>query len=158
MSPRGTGRGRGCDDGPVRPTEPDEHPDAAAVRAASDAFYSAFEGCDVDAMAEVWEHSDRVAVTHPGWPTLHGWARVVASWDAIFANTPYIQFVLTNEVINVHGDVAWVTVDENILQAAGGHSGGDELAGAHVTACNLFVRIGGRWRMVAHHGAPVGAG
>jgi ketosteroid isomerase-like protein len=141
----------------VGTSEADEHPDAAAVRAADDAFYAAFERCDIDAMAEVWEHSDRVTVTHPGWPTLHGWARVAASWDAIFRNTPYIQFVLTNEVVNVHGDVAWVTVDENILQAAGRDGGDDELAGAHVTACNLFVRTRGAWRMVAHHGSPVGA-
>ncbi len=142
----------------MRSPEPDEHPDAAAVRAADDAFYAAFEQGDVDAMAEVWEHSDRTSVTHPGWPTLHGWPRVIASWDAIFHNTPYIQFVLTNEVVNVHGDVAWVTVDENILQSASADAGGDELAGAHVTACNLFVRSRGAWRMVAHHGSPVGAG
>ena len=47
----------------------------APVRAANAAFYTAFEGGDLDAMADVWEHSDRVSVTHPGWPTLHGWAQ-----------------------------------------------------------------------------------
>jgi ketosteroid isomerase-like protein len=136
-----------------------EHPDATAVRAANAAFYTAFEGGDLDAMADVWEHSDRVSVTHPGWPTLHGWARVAASWDAIFRNTPYIQFVLTNEELAVEGPVAWVTLDENILQATGARDdGGEELAGAHVTALNLFVRDDAGWRMVAHHGSPVGAG
>ena len=30
------------------------------------AFYAALEACDLDAMADVWEHSDRVSVTHPG--------------------------------------------------------------------------------------------
>ncbi|MFM8304971.1 MAG: nuclear transport factor 2 family protein [Actinomycetota bacterium] len=129
-----------------------EDSDAAAVRAANASFYAAFERGDLDAMAELWEHSDRVSVTHPGWPTLHGWARVAASWDAIFRNTPYIQFVLTDEQLQVAGAVAWVTLDENILQA----SGGDELSGAHVSALNLFVRDGAEWRMVVHHGSPVG--
>lgn len=133
---------------------------ADGVRAANAAFYSAFEARDLDAMAEVWEHSDRVSVTHPGWPRLAGWARVVASWETIFANTPYIQFVLTDESIAVAGSTAWVTVDENILQAqgtsgAGGAEGSDGLAGAHVAATNVFVEDGDRWRMVVHHGSPV---
>ena len=68
-------------------------------------------------MSDVWEHSDRISVTHPGWPTLRGWAKVAASWYAIFRNTGYIQFVLTDEQVIVHGDTAWVTLDENILQS-----------------------------------------
>ena len=48
-----------------------------------------------------------------------GWAKVAGSWDAIFRNTGYIQFVLTDEQVVVNGDTAWVTLDENILQSAG---------------------------------------
>jgi ketosteroid isomerase-like protein len=135
--------------------------DVEAVRLANAAFYSAFEAGDLDAMADVWEHSDRASVTHPGWPTLRGWARIAGSWDAIFRNTPYIQFVLTGEEIFVVGDVAWVTVDENILQATGSPDGGaadtEELSGSHVTALNLFVRSEAGWRMLVHHGSPVAA-
>ena len=50
---------------------------------------------------------------------LRGWAKVAGSWDAIFRNTGYIQFVLTDEQVVVVGDTAWVTLDENILQSAG---------------------------------------
>ena len=133
--------------------------DDAAVRNANSSFYAAFEARDFDAMADLWEHSDRVVVTHPGWPTLRGWARIAGSWETIFRNTPFIQFVLTGEEISIAGDVAWVTLDENILQATGGADGDhDELAGAHVAALNLFVRDGTAWRMVAHHGSPVGPG
>lgn len=134
-----------------------------AVRAANSAFYAAFEARDLDAMAEVWERSERASVTHPGWPRLSGWGRVAGSWDAIFRHTPYIQFVLTDERIDVVGDAAWVTVDENILQAAGGADDeGDRgsdgaLAGARVAATNVFVRDGDAWRMVMHHGSPVGS-
>jgi ketosteroid isomerase-like protein len=124
-----------------------------AVTAANTEFYAAFEARDLDRMAEVWERSDRATVTHPGWPTLHGWARVAASWEAIFANTPYIQFVLTDESVTVVGDAAWVTLDENILQSAGS----DELSGSRATAVNLFVRArdGDGWVMVVHHSSPV---
>ena len=135
--------------------------DPAEAHAVSDAnveFYAAFEARDLDRMAEVWERSDRATVTHPGWPTLHGWARVAASWEAIFANTPYIQFVLTDESVTVHGDAAWVTLDENILQATGGPGTGadEELSGSRIATTNVFARADGRWRLVVHHGSPVG--
>jgi len=136
----------------------DTSADVDAVRAANASFYAAFEARNLDAMADVWERSDRVRVTHPGWPTLAGWTRVAGSWDAIFRNTPYIQFVLTDERVEVVGDAAWVTLDENILQAAG-PAGEDQppLSGARVAATNVFVRDADSWRMVLHHGSPVGA-
>jgi ketosteroid isomerase-like protein len=135
------------------PTAADED----AVRAANSAFYAALETRDLDAMAEVWEHSDRIVVTHPGWPMLRGWAKVAGSWDAIFRNTGFIQFVLTDEQVTVIGDTAWVTLDENILQSAGE----TELSGSKATSVNVFVRDAERdadqWRMVVHHASPVAA-
>ena len=132
--------------------------DEAAVAAANSEYYAAFEARDLDQMAEVWERSDRSSVTHPGWPTLHGWARVAGSWDAIFGNTAFIQFVLTDEVVHVAGSTAWVTCDENILQANSSREGGEdvaELQGGRVAAVNVFVLTDGRWRIVLHHGSPV---
>jgi len=129
-----------------------------AVADANAAFYSAFENRDLDAMAEVWERTDRATVTHPGWPTLRGWPKVVASWDAIFAGTPWIQFVLTDVQVEVAGASAWVTLDENILQTAGVTPEDDvPLDAARVAATNVFALADGRWRMVVHHGSPVGS-
>ena len=128
------------------------------VGEANRAFYAAFEARDMEAMSAVWERTERVSVTHPGWPTLRGWDAVAASWDAIFGNTPYIQFFLTDERIEVVGDLAWVTVTENILQAAAGVEPEDDspkLADAQVAATNVFVRDDGGWRMTVHHGSPV---
>ena len=123
-----------------------------SVRAANSAFYAALEARDLDAMADVWEHSDRIVVTHPGWPMLRGWARVAASWDAIFRNTGYIQFVLTDEQVTLAGDAAWITLDENILQTASS----DELSGSQATTINVFARDeDAHWRMVVHHASPV---
>ncbi len=103
-------------------------------------------------MADRWEHSDRVSVTHPGWPLLRGWAKVAGSWDAIFRNTGYIQFVLTDEQVVVAGDTAWVTLDENILQSAGQRRAvgieGDRDQ-------RVRARTATRWLMVVHHSSPV---
>jgi ketosteroid isomerase-like protein len=126
--------------------------DHAAVVRANLRFYEAFEAADLDAMSDLWEHSDRVSCVHPGWAVLRGWSAVSASWAAIFQGPQRLQFILTNDAVAVHGDTAWVTLDENII-------GSDS---ATVAAVNIFVReptgddpLG--WRMVAHHGAAVAA-
>jgi ketosteroid isomerase-like protein len=121
--------------------------DLDAVAAANRAFYAAFEACDLDAMSKLWEHSDRIVCTHPGWASLRGWGQVAASFFAMFQSSQNLQFILTKEAAEVAGDTAWVTVDENILQ------GSDATT---VAALNLFVRgDGGQWILVAHHASPV---
>ena len=135
--------------------------DEAGVRDANSAFYAALEARDLDAMSDVWEHSDRIVVVHPGWPMLRGWARVAGSWEAIFHNTGYIQFVLTDEEVTIVGDSAWVTLDENILQSAAETETSDELSGSKATSINVFVRGhdsgagDDNWKMVVHHASPV---
>jgi ketosteroid isomerase-like protein len=123
--------------------------DVEAVRAANAAFYSAFEARDLDDMSRLWEHTERVVCTHPGWASLRGWSRVSASFFALFQNSEHLQFILTNEHVEVLGDAGWVSVDENILDVDGATT---------VAALNLFARTDdGAWRMVAHHGSPVTA-
>ena len=84
--------------------------------------------------------------THPGWTALRGWGAVSGSWFALFGADNPMQFILTNESVAVEGDVAWVTVDENLI--------GETISGT-VAAVNMFVFDGHRWRLVVHHGAPL---
>lgn len=115
--------------------------------AANKAFYAAFEARDLDAMSLLWEHSDRIVCTHPGWASLRGWGQVAASFFALFQNSQHLQFILTKEKAEVAGGVGWVTVDENILQTD---------SATTVSALNLFVRDKeGDWVLVAHHASPV---
>ena len=116
------------------------------VLAANQAFYDAHEAADFDAMSAIWEHSHRVACTHPGWPILRGWPDVGLSWRRIFAGPARNQFIITNEAVVIVGDLGWVTCDENLVSA------GD--AGT-VAATNVFAHDGQRWRLVLHHGSPV---
>lgn len=114
-------------------------------------YYEAFEARDLDAMSALWERSPRASCTHPGWATLQGWGQVASSFFALFQGDGHVQFVLTREQANVAGDVAWVSVDENLL--------GDQ-GGVTVATVNIFVRDpagGSGWRMVCHHGSVVAA-
>lgn len=121
--------------------------DIKRVGEANRRFYAAHETRDLDAMADIWEHSDRVVCVHPGWPILRGWDDVMQSWTGIFFGPGQSQFILTNEAISIKGDTAWVTLDENLVDING--------AGT-IAATNLFVRDHeGEWKLVAHHGSPV---
>jgi hypothetical protein len=123
--------------------------DVELVAAANRRYYDAFESADLDAMSEVWERSERVVCTHPGWATLRGWGSVASSYFALFQGGSQLQFVLTREHAVVVGDTAWVALDENLLGAQGGVT---------VAAVNIFVRAPGSssaWRMVCHHGSVV---
>lgn len=119
-----------------------------AVLAANRRFYEAFEARDLDAMSDLWEHSDRATCTHPGWTTLRGWAGISASFYALFQGQQQLQFILTQEHVEVERDLAWVSVDENILS---------DSAGGTAAALNLFVRTAGTWRMIVHHASAVAA-
>ncbi len=99
-------------------------------------------------MSDLWERSERAACTHPGWSTLRGWGPISASFFALFQGPQQLQFVLTQERVEVLGDLGWVTLDENLLGTEGGTT---------VAALNLFVRNpgDGQWRIVCHHGSVV---
>jgi len=118
------------------------------VLATNRAFYDAFEARDLDRMSDIWEHSDRVLCTHPGWATLRGWGQISASWVALFSGAQHLQFILTDERAEVAGDTAWVSVDENILS--------DDVGGT-VAALNVLARLDEGWKVVVHHGSPVAA-
>jgi ketosteroid isomerase-like protein len=126
--------------------------DEVAVTKANEEFYAAFEALDMDRMEACWLHDDEVRCIHPGWDVMTGWAQVRRSWMAIFANSSYIQFFLTDVRVHVDAGTAWITCAENILS---GRASGPEMEDAKVLATNVFRRDGDRWRMVLHHGSPV---
>ncbi len=115
-----------------------------AVRLANQAFYRAFESLELSRMDEVWAHDSLVTCVHPGWPLAEGWPAVRQSWDTIFRNTPEIRFEVSEERIDVRGDLAWVVCVERV-------SSGDD-RGA-VQATNVLRRASGRWLLVHHHGS-----
>lgn len=128
-----------------------------AVEAANAEFYAAFEAADLDRMSDLWadgSHAESVTCVHPGWPMLRGRSEVLRSWALIMANTPYIQFVLTDVRAEVLGDQAIVTCSEHILTADDSTELGFA-SGGSVVSTNVFVRVMGDWRLWLHHGSPV---
>jgi ketosteroid isomerase-like protein len=121
-----------------------------AVAEANQGFYHALESLDLKAMERVWSPANYVQCGHPGWPILRGWAAVIESWRRIFANTAAISFRLTDVVIEIRHDMAWVTLYENITNSVEG-----EKVRATVLTTNIFENGRHGWRMIHHHGSPV---
>lgn len=126
------------------------------LRANAD-FYAAFERGDYDAMQDIWADDDGLVCVHPATEPIRGRRDVMRSWMVLMANSPYIQFFLTDIEGVVVGDVASVTCTENVLSAAADTPVG-VFAGGSATATNVFRRTGDRWRLWIHHASPVLSG
>jgi ketosteroid isomerase-like protein len=144
------------------------------VTAANAAFYSAFEAGDIDVMNALWLAAPDTVCVHPGAPPVTGTPAISRAWAVIMANTPYIQFFLTDVSVGLRGDIATVTCTENVLTAAsraaddGSPDAGADMsdqsgrgetsaafAGATAVATNVFVRTATGWRIWVHHASPV---
>lgn len=120
------------------------------VTKANQGFYEAFESLDIRQMDTIWVKEDYVTCIHPGWNIRAGWPDVRDSWVRIFNNTFSMEFRLSDIMIQVARDVAWVLCLENIKNKQEG-----ETQEVQVLATNLFERLDGRWLMVHHHGSHV---
>jgi ketosteroid isomerase-like protein len=120
------------------------------VRRANDRFYRAFESLDIKHMEAMWVQTDRAKCVHPGWELLAGWDAVRQSWAAIFANTPFMRFVITDVAVHLYGHVAWVTCLENLTDAV------ESTQISRVLATNIYEQNTDEdWYMVHHHGSPI---
>jgi len=140
---------------------PDPTAAEQAVLTANSEFYAAFESGDLDAMTGLWVPEGHAVCIHPGWAPVVGAAAVRRSWAVIMANTPYIQFILTDVDVTVVGDVASVTCTENVL-SADAETPTEGFAGGKAVTTNVFRRTGGgadnHWRLWIHHASPVLSG
>ena len=127
------------------------------VAAVNEAFYHAFESADLDTMTDLWIDDEESLCVHPGAMPVRGTKAINRSWALIMANTPYIQFFLTDVEVSVRGEVASVTCTENVL-TADDRAGPDGFGGARAVATNVFVRTADGWRLWIHHASPVLSG
>jgi ketosteroid isomerase-like protein len=125
-------------------------PEHQEVANANESFYLAFESLDIARMEAVWAKDAEIQCGHPGWRILRGWGPVMQSWRRIFENTPSMKFTLTDLKIDVRGELAWVTLYENLSSSIEGQN-----YSAAILTTNIFQKSGEGWRMILHHGSSV---
>jgi ketosteroid isomerase-like protein len=119
------------------------------VERANTRFYRAFESLDMVQMAAVWVQAERTTCVHPGWDVLCGWEAVQQSWEAIFASTDYMRFIISDVAIVLYDQVAWVTCVENLSHDP------EVPQVSRLLATNVYERHGEDWQIVHHHASPV---
>jgi ketosteroid isomerase-like protein len=119
------------------------------VRRANERFYRAFESLDMQLMAAMWMHTDHARCVHPGWGLLEGWPAIRDSWQAIFANTDSMRFVITDVSVHLDSHVAWVTCTENLSDSP------DARAMTRILATNIYQFSDDDWLLVHHHASPI---
>jgi ketosteroid isomerase-like protein len=124
--------------------------DEQEVADANLAFYRSFESLDMKRMESVWAKDTDIQCGHPGWRILRGWGPIMESWKRIFENTPSMKFTLTDVKVEVRGEIAWVTLYENLNSSIQGQN-----YSAAILTTNIFQKTGEGWRMILHHGSPV---
>jgi ketosteroid isomerase-like protein len=124
--------------------------DSQEVARANENFYRAFETLKMEEMEKVWARDAEIQCGHPGWRILRGWAPVMESWQRIFENTPSMKFTLTDVKITLRGDLAWVTLYENLQSSIQGQN-----YSAAILTTNIFQKTAEGWRMILHHGSSV---
>ena len=128
----------------------DSTDDKAAVLAANQAFYDAFSDRDLGAMrALCWQGATSICI-HPGSQPLVGWSAIEQSWDGIFRYTDSLQIDLEVIRLEVDRSLAYVVVQEIVLQADRGRK-----MKAQSIATNVFQKMAQKWYLVSHHGSPI---
>src|SRR2546428_10460917 len=124
--------------------------DEKEVAKENESFYLAFESQDIKEIEKVWAKETHIQCGHPDWQILRGWNAVMESWRRIFENTPSIRFMLTDVSVQIRGNLAWVTLYENLNSSVEGQN-----VSAIILTTNIFEKGGEGWRMIHHHGSSI---
>ncbi len=120
----------------------------ATPEEAQDAFYSAFEQADIEAMMAVWDRQEDIICVHPVGPRLEGREAVRDSWRALFRNSRTMKFKVTDRQRTQCETLAVYIVHENI------RIGDSDTTHPPVVATNVYRRTEAGWRMLLHHASP----
>lgn len=120
----------------------------ATPKEAEDAFYTAFEAGDVEAMMAVWADDEGIECIHPMGARHRGPAAVRDGWRRVFEGSGAMACRVSEPVYRMVGSLSVHTVHENITVAAMAEQGESV-----VVATNVYRLTAGGWRMVLHHGS-----
>src|SRR6516164_1686684 len=119
------------------------------VRAASEKFYSALNRMlngDAGPLGDIWSHSATVTTMHPMGGREVGWDEVSGSWEQVAKLATQGQVRLSDQFIQVAGDLAYELGVEHGQFTLGGQP-----VTADIRVTNIYRRESGAWKIVHHH-------
>ena len=113
-------------------------------------FYEALGRRDLELMGTVWVKDSRAGCVHPGWIMLQGWEAIRQSWENVFDPRDQLNIRLSNVNVEVRGDVAWVTCNQELIYIKR-----NPIMMNISQSTNIFERHESGWLMVLHHASPI---
>lgn len=126
--------------------------DLAAVKAASNAFYSALSVLDDgSAMGKVWARAPYVTYVGPRSNSIIvGWDAQKQYWNEFNKRFSGRTASLIDDHIHVNGNLAWeIGVETGQVQMKDGTT-----RNVDWIATNVYEKLDGQWLMVSHHAQP----
>ncbi len=120
---------------------------------ANASFYTALSLADFTLMQRLWLDSPAAVCVHPGWPALHGWDSIRASWRQIFENQGPLRVWPSAVQVRLVSQTAEVNCLENIDM--------NQVRGAgliQTRATNVYRRVAGAWKLLEHHALTMPSG
>jgi len=112
---------------------------------AEEAFYAAFEECDLDIMKAVYAEKD-VTCIHPNSFPLVGRNKVLECWQQLFTGGFDNAFKIEILRKSISNDIAVHVVSEEVFEK---HDLENRVN--HVIATNIYIHEKNGWRLMTHH-------
>jgi ketosteroid isomerase-like protein len=123
-----------------------------AVKHANQAFYTALSARDIGAMQKVWSGDADIQNMGPFSKSADvGWNAMKTGFERTFNNFQELKASMDEPRIKINGSTAWVSGIEKVQRK---NKAGETGSGTNL-GTSIFVKQGGRWRMVYHHASAV---
>jgi len=123
-------------------------PDPCAEEQALHAFYAAFNGRDLAAMARCWLQDDEASLANPLGGLRRGWAQLAPLYQALFDGPARVYVAFHDYTLHRCGE-GFVAVGRER-----GHFERDGVSLAlAIRTSRVFRRHQGEWRQLHHHGS-----
>lgn len=122
--------------------------DPASPLAALSAFYHAFNGSDLDGLAQVWLDGDEPSMSNPVGGLRRGWPDIREGYARLFGGTARVR--VTFHDFTTHGDdctCVFVGREKGTCESPSG------ALALRIRTTRWFVRRAGLWRQLHHHGS-----
>ena len=108
-------------------------------------FYAAFNQRDLEKMAQVWVQTDEAVIMNPVGLT-RGWEEIQAGYSRMFSGPGSAQVEFYDYSVHADGE---------LFYAVGRERGEFRQEGTRIPLAarttNIFIYVGGRWRLAHHH-------
>lgn len=111
-------------------------------------FYKAFNGRDMQRMADNWAQTDEIALSSPGGEIKRGWGEIKAVYDYIFNSPSKVHVEFHDYTLHESVDIFYVVGRER-----GEICTGEIKVPLAIRTSRIFKMIDGAWKQVHCHGS-----